>query len=115
MLGSVPRRTGFGEIGFVWYFDFRRFGMGLRLEDGGGWVRGIHGLLGGKSRRSQNRDPRYGSSEILTGVVYFRAVYFVSGHSGAGYSGAGYSGAGHSYPAYRGWVGLAGAGRWMLL
>ncbi len=46
---------------------------------------------------------------------YIRAAYFVSGHSGTGHSGAGHSDAGHSYPAYRRWVGLAGAGGWMLL
>ena len=67
------------------------------------------GVGGWRGLASPSPDP-IGSSEILAGVVYFRAVYFVSGHSGAGYSGAG-----HSYPAYRGWVRLAGACRWMLL
>ncbi len=50
-------------IGSVWHFDFGGLGMGWDLAAGRERA-GIHGSWGGKSRGSQNRDPRYGSSVI---------------------------------------------------
>ena len=64
-------------------------------------------------------------AQLYLGAGYLGTGYLGAGHSGAVHSGAGHSGAGlagtvfaywgHSYPAYRRWLGLAGAGGWMLL
>ena len=92
MLGKMLMQEGFGEIGLVWYFFVLLVALG-RLLAGGAPVRRWTGGW----------------------RCIFRAVYFVHGHSGSAYSYPGHSGAGHSYPAYLRWMGLAGAGEWMLL